>query len=420
MKDILISAEGVQKKFCRSLRRSMVYGTVDIVRDMLGRCYETGKLRPSEFWAVRDVSFNVRRGEKLGFLGINGSGKSTLLRMINGIFPPDGGRITIRGSIGALIAVGVGFHPHMSGRENIFLNGTILGMSRAEIRSKMNSILDFAEIGDAIDAPVSTYSSGMTVRLGFAIAIHKQPDIMLVDEVLSVGDLAFQLKCQRRLSEYRQAGGTFVIVSHNMQLMRNTCDRVIWFEKGRIVMEGDVHHVCDEYESAQLRSSLLNRKGENDKRGELPRKVLNYDSRVGIDLVQLLDHTGVPTTQFVSGSAFCVRIEVRTERVIEVPILTVALRNSDGLVVFECYSTHGTSRLPPIRGSSCVEFFIDSLNIKPDIYSLSITLCESDILGKLEWHEGGYDFAVVPGPFQINQGLIHPYPRWSEVSAETV
>jgi lipopolysaccharide transport system ATP-binding protein len=193
MSDTLIKVEGLHKKFCQSLKRSMFYGTIDATKSMLGLPIKNADLRKKEFWALQDINFELKQGEKVGVLGANGSGKSTLLRLLNGVFPPDVGKITLNGRIGALIAVGAGFHPHMTGRENIYLNGTILGMTRKEIEKKFNEIVDFAEIGDFIDSPVATYSSGMTVRLGFSIAVHGKVEIMLVDEILAVGDLAFQL-----------------------------------------------------------------------------------------------------------------------------------------------------------------------------------------------------------------------------------
>ncbi|MCK4325438.1 ABC transporter ATP-binding protein, partial [bacterium] len=185
MNDIAIKVEHVSKKFCKRLRHTMLYGTVDIARSTLGLLPHSGQLRVGEFWAVDDVSFELKRGETLGIIGPNGAGKTTVLKMLNGIFMPDKGKIIIKGRVGALIEVGAGFHPMLTGRENIYINGTILGMSKREIDKKFDDIVNFADIGDFIDSPVKHYSSGMYVRLGFAIAIHCEPDILLVDEVLA-------------------------------------------------------------------------------------------------------------------------------------------------------------------------------------------------------------------------------------------
>ena len=231
MSDTLIKVEGLYKKFTKSLRKSLVYGTVDMARSMVGLSANLETLRNGEFWALQDIHFELKRGETVGLIGQNGCGKSTLLRMINGIFPPDQGKIAIHGRIGALIAVGAGFHPHMSGRENIFLNGTILGMTKNDIKRRYDEIVDFAEIGDFLEAPVATYSSGMTVRLGFAIAIHCEPDIVLIDEILAVGDAKFQQKCMginnlyinNRFSECRERRRT---VRHNRHALQREYDIV--------------------------------------------------------------------------------------------------------------------------------------------------------------------------------------------------
>jgi len=238
--DVLVRVEGVSKKFCRRLRHSVYYGTVDVARGMLGLDPNMESLREGEFWAVQDVSFELKRGETLGLIGPNGSGKSTLLRMINGIFQPDKGRIEIKGKVGALIAVGAGFHPLMTGRENIYLNGAILGMGRREVDRKFDAIVDFADIGEFLDAPVKTYSSGMYVRLGFAVAIHCEPDILLVDEVLAVGDVKFQNKCLNMIHKLKTVQGcSIILVSHNYNTVKIISHRCIYLEHGRIALEGE-------------------------------------------------------------------------------------------------------------------------------------------------------------------------------------
>lgn len=247
-KDTVIKVENLSKKFCRSLKRSMFYGSLDVAKNMFGIKVNTGKLRKDEFWALENVNFEIKKGETFGLIGANGSGKTTLLRMITGIFPPDKGKIAVKGRIGALIAVGAGFHPHMTGRENIFLNGAILGMSRENIDRNMDDIINFAEIGNFLDAPVSTYSSGMTVRLGFAIAIHSLPDIVLVDEILAVGDAKFQRKCLDKIREMRKKGVTFILVSHNMQNIEAMCDRTLLLHHGKQIMIGSPQEVVPAYE----------------------------------------------------------------------------------------------------------------------------------------------------------------------------
>lgn len=237
---IVLRVENLHKKFCHSLRHSMYYGVIDSVRSMLGAVYDTQRLRENEFWALEDVCFELHKGETLGVIGANGSGKSTLLRLITGIYPPDSGRIAFKGRIGALIAVGAGFHPHMTGRENIYLNATILGMTRREINERLDAIIEFADIGDFLEAPVSTYSSGMRVRLGFAIAINCRPDILLVDEILAVGDVGFQLKCFDKIGTLRKQGVATLLVSHNLHQISMFCRKVLLLNHGRVEYFGDI------------------------------------------------------------------------------------------------------------------------------------------------------------------------------------
>ena len=266
--DVLVRVEGVSKKFCRSLKKSLWYGVCDIAAELnpFGRARpETGNLKPEkgndsppqasslsfqvsnaasnedlragEFYAVRDVSFELRRGECLGLIGHNGAGKTTLLKMLNGLIKPDSGRIEMRGRIGALIALGAGFNPILTGRENIYVNASVLGLTKKEIDGKMQDIIDFAEIGEFIDSPVQSYSSGMAVRLGFAVAaVLIEPDVLFLDEVLAVGDIGFVIKCLnavRRLT----AKSAVVFVSHNMQFISSFCTRVMVMDHGGCILD---------------------------------------------------------------------------------------------------------------------------------------------------------------------------------------
>jgi ABC-type polysaccharide/polyol phosphate transport system ATPase subunit len=242
---------------------------------MIGLSSNQDTLRQGEFWALQDINFELKKGETLGLIGQNGCGKSTLLRMINGIFPPDKGRITINGRIGALIAVGAGFHPHMSGRENIFLNGIILGMTKKEIKLKYDKIVEFAEIGDFLEAPVATYSSGMTVRLGFSIAIHSNPDIVLVDEILAVGDAKFQRKCLDEINFLRKEGVSFFLVSHNTWNIEAMCSRAILLQHGKLLMQGNSGEVASRYELL-----LMNNNSQDN--------VINDDLLINTDFISNL------------------------------------------------------------------------------------------------------------------------------------
>lgn len=238
MSETLIKVEGLSKKFCRNLKKSLWYGMRDIGSELAGRRHGIeGVLRPDEFWAVRDINFELKRGECLGLIGHNGAGKTTLLRMLNGLIKPDQGRIEMRGKVGALIALGAGFNPILTGRENIYINAAVLGMSKQVVDSKIDEIIDFAEIREFINSPVQTYSSGMSVRLGFAIAaILIEPDILLLDEVLAVGDIGFAIKCLNTVRRITNRSAV-VFVSHNMQQISRFCTRVMVMSGGKVLID---------------------------------------------------------------------------------------------------------------------------------------------------------------------------------------
>jgi len=231
--EILVRVDNVSKKFCRDLKRSLWYGMKDLGSELLGMTHDYNEqLRKKEFWAVKDVSFELKRGDFLGLIGRNGAGKTTLLRMLNGLIKPDRGRIEMRGRVGALIALGAGFNPILTGRENIYVNAAVLGLKKKEIDARFDEIVEFAELGDFIDAPVQSYSSGMSVRLGFSVATALNPDILLLDEVLAVGDYGFMKKCFDRIGELKKAGVAIVFVSHNMHMVSTNSNRVVLMKDG--------------------------------------------------------------------------------------------------------------------------------------------------------------------------------------------
>ena len=238
MGETLIKVEGLSKKFCRSFRKSMWYGMRDIGSELLGRRHGTdGVLRREEFWAVKGISFELKRGDCLGLIGHNGAGKTTLLRMLNGLIKPDQGRIEMRGKVGALIALGAGFNPVLTGRENIYVNAAVLGMNKRYVDGKIDEIIDFAEIREFINSPVQTYSSGMNVRLGFAVAaILIEPDILFLDEVLAVGDIGFAIKCLNTVRRISNKSAV-VFVSHNMQQISWFSTRVIVMDHGSVLID---------------------------------------------------------------------------------------------------------------------------------------------------------------------------------------
>ncbi|WP_417890141.1 polysaccharide ABC transporter ATP-binding protein [Xanthomarina gelatinilytica] len=235
--EVLVKVEGLSKKFCKDLKTSLWYGVKDLLSGVRGSSDERN-LRPKEFWAVKDISFELRRGECLGLIGHNGAGKSTLLKILNGLINPDAGKVTIKGRVGALIELGAGFNPILSGRENIYNNGAILGFSRKEIDSKLEDIIAFAELEEFIDMPVQHYSSGMKVRLGFAVAAQMEPDVLIIDEVLAVGDVGFRMKCLTRIGELLKTTAV-IFVSHTMPQVARIANRILLMEKGHALICGN-------------------------------------------------------------------------------------------------------------------------------------------------------------------------------------
>lgn len=244
--DVLVKVDGVSKKFCRGLKRSLWYGLNDIAGELTGKPKPTD-LRKDEFWAVRDVSFELKRGECLGLIGHNGAGKSTLLKMLNGLIKPDRGRIEMHGRVGALIELNAGFNPILTGRENIYNKGSILGFTKKHIDQKFDAIVEFAEIGDFLDMPVQNYSSGMKVRLGFAVSAQMEPDVLIIDEVLAVGDLGFRIKCLNTITEIMK-NAAVIFVSHSMPMMSRISTQVLLIHHGRTeFQDADVARGIEQY-----------------------------------------------------------------------------------------------------------------------------------------------------------------------------
>ena len=335
MSEAAIQVDHLSKKFASSLRRAMVYGLGDIATAALiphrfrsaylsSRLSEAVQpannpttqqpdnsshaLRPSEFWALRDISFEVARGECVGLVGANGAGKSTLFCILGGIYGPSSGRVVVRGRLQALIALGAGFHPMLSGRENIYINAAILGMSTRQIDALIDEIIDFSELHEFIDAPVKNYSSGMMVRLGFSVAAHLDPEILLIDEVLAVGDSRFQVKCQDYTRRLMTSGKAIMLVSHYMQNIQGLCSRAIWLDRGEMKMIGDVYEVTEAYQR-HLHSSdaSLGIRGREAAGG----------FAAHVEKMALTDARGQPVTRIQSGDSM--RVDLTLASNVAVP-----------------------------------------------------------------------------------------------------
>jgi lipopolysaccharide transport system ATP-binding protein len=369
--DTLLSVSGLYKKFTKSLRRSLVYGTLDMAKSMVGVASGQEKLREGEFWALQDINFELKRGETLGLIGQNGCGKSTLLRMINGIFPPDRGRIEINGRIGALIAVGAGFHPHMSGRENIFLNGTILGMTKNDIKNNFDEIIDFAEIGDFLDAPVATYSSGMTVRLGFSIAISSMPDILLVDEILAVGDVSFVGKCFNKIKSLHEGGTGIILVSHSTQNLLDFCQRGILLNYGHQIIDTSINQAIKTYEILLNREKL--NKFENKK--SLESNLNNViHSRCYIKGFENVDDYEIPSDIPIT---FC--YEIKSEIDLDNSYVSFVISTPNNLMLININNyVDNLGAIKIKKGYNLVNLTIDALRLEGGSYPCYFVLFNRD------------------------------------------
>ncbi len=329
MSETLIKVEDVSKKFCKSLKKSLLYGMHDLGREVTGRRHGgNGELRPDEFWAVNNVNFELKRGECLGLIGRNGAGKTTLLRMLNGLIKPDAGRIEMRGRIGALIALGAGFNPILTGRENIYVNASVLGLSKKEIDGKIDEIIDYAEIDEFIDMPVQSYSSGMHVRLGFAIAVKIEPDILLLDEVLAVGDVGFQAKCFNTLAEFRERGTSFILVSHNMHQISRYSEKVLYLKKGGLNYFDDCERGIEMF---------LADMNQSDSEADINRtdwSRVNGSGQVIFTGARFLNNKGDNITEINVGDALTFEIDYRSAaNMTNKCVIEVIARDRDGVAL---------------------------------------------------------------------------------------
>jgi ABC-2 type transport system ATP-binding protein len=325
-----------------------------------------GRAKVDMFWALQDVSFEVYEGSTTGLIGENGSGKSTMLKCLARILRPDTGSVSVTGKMSALLELGAGFHPELSGRENVFLNGAILGLKQKELAAKFDDIVDFAGIGQYIDEPVKNYSSGMYVRLGFSVAINVEPDILLVDEVLAVGDESFQRKCLERFADLKNSGKTVIIVSHAMGSVINMCDHVIWFKKGRKMADGDPRQVVEAYTgSITLSEHRPTETGDRWGSGE-----------ARIERVTLLDRSGQQTTRVGSGEPLTVRLWYTTSQPVERPVFSVSLQTLQGVVISNPTTREGGEVPEKLDGSGWVDLVLERFPILPGTYDISASLTD--------------------------------------------
>ena len=338
--------------------------------------------RGQDFWALRDVGFEVPEGQTWGLIGANGSGKSTLLKIIGGILRPTEGRVVTRGRIAALLELGAGFHPELTGRENVYLNASILGLSRRETEQHFDDIVGFAELEDFIDSQVKHYSSGMFVRLGFAVAVHVDPSILLIDEVLAVGDEAFQRKCIRRVRDLQRQGRTIVFVTHAVQQVHQICDGAVMLDRGHMRAIGDTSNVIKEYRLLMLSRHV-----------GFARKDLTGDADIAA--VELLDGEGRPSSVVAPGGQFQVQVDIRANQPVDDPVVSMVINDAEGEFVWRTGT--GDMQLGVVEGKLRVTFDMKTLPLAEGRYTLTLGVHDRSERVVHDWQDQRYAFDISAG-----------------------
>ena len=367
------------------------------------------ELGPNEFWVTKGVSFKVKQGEVLGIIGPNGAGKSTILKLLSKIMRPTKGEFKIRGRLSALIEVTAGFHPDFTGRENIYFNGAILGMTKKEIDSKFDEIVDFSGISEFIDTPVKRYSSGMSARLGFSIAAHVNPDVLLVDEVLAVGDMIFQTKCTQKMRELLKSGVTIIFISHNIPLVQSLCDRLILLDHGAVIKEGLPEEVVPCYEN------LVNRQREEELKkalkGSSGNEDLMGDMSVAINDVVLFNAQGEKTDQFDLGEDIKIVIHYEAGRRIDSPNFAIEIVRADNIVCCSADTKDVVQSIGFISGKGRLSVYLKDLNLLPGVYFLRLAVLDKDMVHTYVFVKKGI-FKVNAEKKLYSDGVFLIKPKW--------
>jgi lipopolysaccharide transport system ATP-binding protein len=404
-----ISARGLGKRYRRLMRGPRHDSLRDVIGAGVGDLFASRQKREDRraretFWALKDADFDIERGENVGIIGLNGAGKSTLLKILSRITTPTTGNARIVGRLGALLEVGTGFHHELTGRENVFLYGSILGMTRKEVAAKFDAIVEFSEIGDFIDTPVKRYSSGMYVRLAFAVAAHLDPDILLLDEVLAVGDFAFQRKCMNFARQLERKGSTILFVSHNMFSIKSMCHRVIYLKKGEIAYDGPTAEGLRRYEGDSRLADAPWFKEADESR------VITFTD------VALLGANGAESGVFEFGERMTVRLRYKTNGRLERPDFRVGLDRDDDITCM-VFSTHSDGvDIPFVEGEGVIELRTPPLRLVSDLYVANIVV--RDAKGRMVCAQIGGHFHVRHAMLTSTAyGVFHEGGEW-RVDAE--
>lgn len=399
----------VSKKFRRGEKFNSVRDALpNLLKSALRRRREAAELGKQEFWAVRDVDFRLSRKEVVGIIGPNGAGKSTILKLLSRIMDPTLGEIRINGRLSALIEVTAGFHPELTGRENVYLNGTILGMSKKEVDAKFDEIVDFSGIGEFIDTPVKRYSSGMFSRLGFSVAAHMEPDILLVDEVLAVGDIAFQAKCAQKMRQLLETDTTIVLVSHNLSLVQNLCKRVLLLDKGRVVRDGSAEEIIPFYQDMIYRKTEDDLKARKITAGKVK---VNQDKQVEITDVSLNDGKSERRMEFGVGEPFSITIFYDAKKPIQDPVFMLDIFRSDGVLCcsFDTKDAGFTTGL--IQNKGKITLKLPAINLAPGIFTAEAGIWDRDMIHPYTFRDRDI-FKIVSDHKHKDRGTVVFNPQW--------
>jgi lipopolysaccharide transport system ATP-binding protein len=408
-----IEIEGLWKRFYRGGSEGLLW---EAIASNARRLLSREPRKSNMFWALKDIDLEVSRGEAVGIIGPNGAGKSTMLKILSRVLRPDKGRIAVNGRLSGLIEVGAGFHGDLSGRENIYINGAILGMRQSEIRRKFDQIVEFSGIGDFLDMPVKRYSSGMYVRLGFSVAAHMEPDVLLVDEVLSVGDVQFKTRCMDAMRQFLRSGTSILFVSHNLSAVRRFCDRVMLLDHGQVEFVGAPDDAISEY--SKLVSDMEDANpggiedthigGKTDKQGP-----------ASITGVRILNENDEPARQFVSGRPMRMELDYDIDPStggIDNPNFAISVHMFGAGLFCQFESRRDGMDFGRCAGKGTVAIDLPQLALGEGVYQIGVALADEKGFPEHDWHDRAYRINVVPDG--VTQGPVHQFRRWGIVERD--
>lgn len=363
-----------------------------------------------EFWALRGVSFKVTAGEMVGVIGHNGAGKSTLLQLLGKVAHPTEGRIKMRGRVGALLDLGAGFHGDLTGRENVFVTAIVAGLPRREVARRFDQIVEFAELTEFIDNPVRTYSTGMIMRLAFSVAVHTDPQILLVDEFLSVGDLSFQTKCLNRITEMKAQGCAIVLVSHDVSQVERLCDRALWLKHGTVFAYGESTVVAGQY-TTEMRSQSQQRTPHRPPQLTRSGTELRVnENRFGSQEIEITDVRLQPNSILETGDALCVEIDYQAQQPIETAIFCVTVSQEDGTTCLDVNTSAMGIPVPKINGKNTIRLWCDRLDLCGGKYFVNVGVFKEDWSYAYDYHWHAYPLTIESGV--STKGILSPPMRW--------